>query len=392
MVEGGKVHFANQLRGLAAVAVVWHHLGYQYSNGSKFAAAYVGLAPPPSISELPWWTTMTSLLLRLGTEHQQWDFGAFGVALFFLVSGFVIPFSIQRLSRAQFFVARLIRIYSVYIPGLLLLALFSIQIAGYLGEPSSASIPLRHWIHQGTLTFDVFATPVIDSVSWTLLIELKFYLLCILCAGSIRAGAIGGFLTLPLVTLLSAYLIKSGLAQSALSGAGFPSFAWVLQQVTSQMAFVCFLLIGYLFWLTWKQKLTGYTFVLVTTCFWGTELATLHLLGVDASAITNIAISQVMALVVFGGAFYLRHHIGSFFLFDRLSDVSYPLYCTHLLAGYCVLVAGSRIGLPQGLTLIAALASCLALAYALHWLVEQPSQVLGKRAVSLLKREAVNAD
>ncbi len=42
------------------------------------------------------------------------NFGAFGVALFFLISGFVIPLSFQSYGRLDFLVARFFRIYPTY--------------------------------------------------------------------------------------------------------------------------------------------------------------------------------------------------------------------------------------------------------------------------------------
>ena len=47
----------------------------------------------------------------------QFNWGAFGVALFFLISGFVIPFSLSRQRAGAFLVGRFFRIVPLYVVG-----------------------------------------------------------------------------------------------------------------------------------------------------------------------------------------------------------------------------------------------------------------------------------
>lgn len=44
-------------------------------------------------------------------------FGQFGVAIFFIISGLVIPFSFEKCARKDFLIRRDVRIYPVYIAG-----------------------------------------------------------------------------------------------------------------------------------------------------------------------------------------------------------------------------------------------------------------------------------
>jgi peptidoglycan/LPS O-acetylase OafA/YrhL len=53
---------------------------------------------------------------------------------FFLVSGFLIAFSITRLSRSEFLFSRAVRIYAVYVTSILLLVLVSVFLAPMVGE------------------------------------------------------------------------------------------------------------------------------------------------------------------------------------------------------------------------------------------------------------------
>ena len=61
--------------------------------------------------------------------------GHFGVALFFIISGFVIPFSVASTTRAGFAVARVLRIWPTYLAGLAI-AIFCVVINSGLSGKS----------------------------------------------------------------------------------------------------------------------------------------------------------------------------------------------------------------------------------------------------------------
>ncbi|MCQ4062259.1 acyltransferase, partial [Klebsiella pneumoniae] len=60
-----------------------------------------------------------SMPVYLGWLHRlpQFNWGAFGVALFFLISGFVIPFSFVKATWLSFLVGRFFRIFPLYAVG-----------------------------------------------------------------------------------------------------------------------------------------------------------------------------------------------------------------------------------------------------------------------------------
>jgi peptidoglycan/LPS O-acetylase OafA/YrhL len=93
------------------------------------------------------------------------------------------------LEPAKFLLVRIIRIYPVYVVSMLLLALLWLT-PGYLGigtgRPDvTASMPIA----QLRLVSDFFGWPPLGLVSWTLQIELKFYIVAaLLCAGVAQRG------------------------------------------------------------------------------------------------------------------------------------------------------------------------------------------------------------
>jgi peptidoglycan/LPS O-acetylase OafA/YrhL len=85
----GKIDFANTLRGIAAVAVVIsHYFGVFWSDREADASLIKSPALPLDLYPVPEFFKWVHPIAML-------NWGAFGVALFFLISGFVIPFSLK---------------------------------------------------------------------------------------------------------------------------------------------------------------------------------------------------------------------------------------------------------------------------------------------------------
>lgn len=135
-------------RAMAAIAVVMHHAS-QASDG---------------------FTTQV---------HSSWfDWGAYGVDFFFVLSGFIIYHVHCNDARTgpaawTFLRKRLRRIYIPYLPVTLVL------IAAYLALPDIAQGD-RDWGWLTSLTLLPSASPPALSVAWTLIFELTFYLFFLL--------------------------------------------------------------------------------------------------------------------------------------------------------------------------------------------------------------------
>lgn len=167
-----KISFAHNLRGIAAFSVVLAHLAGVFWLSSPVAAqlantpAYIG-----SIPKVVKYVNYTS-------------YGHFGVALFFLISGFVIPFSLKKLGSLQFLIARFFRLWPLYAVGL------SITLSCIWYASMHYGFPFNHTVtdimKNILLVRDLFWIPSIDGIVWTLEIEVKYYLICALIAPWIR--------------------------------------------------------------------------------------------------------------------------------------------------------------------------------------------------------------
>ena len=338
-VSGGseRIVFANQLRGFAACCVLASHLIGQYWGARDFAALATCTpvqpgAPPPVFALVadPWFQP-----------------GPFGVALFFLISGLVIPFSLDRYGRTGFLLARLLRIYPTYWAATLIsLCLLRGNAAFWqLGFPYGWHTILANLLLIHQITGD----PGIDLVNWTLCIELEFYLLMAVLYGLVKRA--------PLLTILLAALALTALRRQDASD-------------------LVVMLIGTLFQLRLRRRI-GH--VALVCC--GAALAALFALQVRPAA---LCYNYGYALMLFALLFALRRLDRPRWLPDALAAISYPLYLVHFIAGFSVLKLltlgrWSGLRLSYEAALVVAVLVAVGIATLLHYAVELPSLALGRR-------------
>lgn len=149
-----RLRHIDALRAIAALLVVWLHVGDAFVRFDPrgIAAGNLLYLIPKSI-----------------------DVGRIGVVVFFLISGFVIPFSIHPDRAApigSFVIKRLFRIYPAYWLSVPLGALTGFWIWGAHFSAPDVLINL-------TLLQDVFGVQGAEGLYWTLLVEIVFYALCV---------------------------------------------------------------------------------------------------------------------------------------------------------------------------------------------------------------------
>ncbi len=354
--QGGtpRLVFANQLRGVAALSVVASHLLAVFWWARDFLAA--ATATPVQPGAPPGFATLTA--------NPWFQPGPFGVALFFLISGLVIPFSLDRHRTGSFLLARVLRIYPTYLAALLI-ELAVLHLNGWLWNR-----PFPHGgetiLGNALLIHNLFGLGSIDLVNWTLCIELKFYLLAALLAAPLRRG------TSWMPIAAAAALAGLALALRAMPPGPVPDTLRI------EIPYLVFMLIGTLFTLRLHGRLpvpallAAMTLLLVAFVYsWR--------LGPQAGQYPIVLFNYGYALVLFSGCFLLRRWIRPFWPLDRLADISFPIYLVHLVVGTSVMkLALLRFGWSPGLSLLAALAVVLGIAVLLHRLIERRSIAAGR--------------
>ncbi len=101
--------------------------------------------------------------------------GVTGVVLFFLISGYIIPFSAREpFDPGRFLVRRLFRIYPLFLAALAMVTVLGI--CGVLSEWNDlAAAGLERWLPNLLLVQELVGARPILGVSWTLIIEFVWY-------------------------------------------------------------------------------------------------------------------------------------------------------------------------------------------------------------------------
>nr|WP_316643911.1 acyltransferase [uncultured Roseateles sp.] len=144
-----RVRSLDLLRFLAAIAVVVYHYGFR-----GYAADNLTQMPPPDIFD--GWA----------------KYGYLGVELFFMISGFVILMTAAKSDLRKFTISRVVRLY----PAFWFCCTISAGLAYILAEQKYIVTPSSYFVNM-TMFAGLFNVPYVDSVYWTLLIEIRFYLL-----------------------------------------------------------------------------------------------------------------------------------------------------------------------------------------------------------------------
>jgi peptidoglycan/LPS O-acetylase OafA/YrhL len=104
-------------------------------------------------------------------------YGWLGVHLFFMISGFVICMSSWGRTATQFAVSRIVRLFPAYWAAIALTTAF-VLLYPALFEPQKLGDVLTNL----TMLQEQFGVPHVDPVYWSLVAELKFYLLFLIVA------------------------------------------------------------------------------------------------------------------------------------------------------------------------------------------------------------------
>ncbi|SNY32690.1 acyltransferase family protein [Paractinoplanes atraurantiacus] len=109
--------------------------------------------------------------------YSYFDFGKYGVLLFFLVSGYVIPMSLERHgSLRKFWIGRLFRIYPTYLFAIVTVGLF--MALGFMPlNKTMGAETITAVLGQVTMLQDFVGIGGLITPFWTLSFEMAFYLI-----------------------------------------------------------------------------------------------------------------------------------------------------------------------------------------------------------------------
>ncbi|QQM46367.1 acyltransferase family protein [Streptomyces liliifuscus] len=183
-----RLGWLDALRGIAALVVVFDHSSYTFMADFR-----------------------RELIPQFNTSR-------YGIMVFFLVSGYIIPASLERRGCVRtFWIGRIFRVYPLWatvVTALLAVNLLGIAEMRDFGQQSAAAVAVAH----ATMLQELLGTPNLLLILWTLSYEMSFYLL-VVALFTVRLHQKSAAVAVTLA-MLAAMSVTAGMAlpASALSG------------------------------------------------------------------------------------------------------------------------------------------------------------------------------
>ena len=391
-----RLRWLDALRGIAVIAVVYEHFVGYIAPGLKIEST--------------------------GVMHA----GTFGVMLFFLVSGYIVPASIERRGSVRnFWIGRLFRLYPAFL--LTIAIVITIEALGRGWVPDGyAEQPSTTLLAHATMLHEVLGADNMQHQFWTLTYEMVFYLLvtivfvcgvhrfsaeiAVLLAGAAfvlggiipaRGLAADGLAALTAVVLFLGIVMVSGRRRAIVVGGAVLLGALVLGLLGGNQRdapWEGLIILAVMFTGTALYRFhsgqigPGRAFGavgVVVLCAIGAAYlhgSMWHMLYQDRyDAPRSWVTALVLAFAVFGAGMLLRERRVPGWL-SWLGAISYSVYLLHYVFIY---LGGEELRSVVGASIpvkvavgIAYLAVTLGASWGVYRLVELPFQRLGRRVVS----------
>lgn len=316
-MAGSRLYQLDALRGIAALMVVIFHYFFFYDKiyGHDFA--------------IP----------------EKMMVGKTGVYLFFMISGFVIFWTLEKVERPlDFIFSRFSRLY----PAFWAAATFTFIFTNLVG-PDRTVVSYETYLVNLTMIHEYLGYRHVDGVYWTLTIELMFY---------------GLALTLMLMKALR-FVDWFCLAWLGLIASMYP-FGAVYGPAVDHLLFpyyAPYFIMGVAFYRLWSKQAIWFPVTLITCAM--------------AIVVTSYSAPFALAGVLYVVAFALIINGRLQWLASRpllwLGSISYCLYLVHQNFGYGLIQQAYKQGISPWLAIIASLLLSLLFAWLLHRYVEQPA-------------------
>ncbi|MBW4890089.1 acyltransferase [Mucilaginibacter sp. HMF5004] len=323
----GRFLYLDALRGIAAMIVVLHHFLFIYNNefGHQFKAPQI-------------------------FEH-----GYFGVELFFLISGFVIFYTLSKTTSIKdFLLKRAIRLYPTF--WICLIITFCLITIFPLSPSRNTNI--KEALVSLTMFNGLFKIKSVDPSYWTLLVEWFFYLVMAtsMFFFKTKQNAFYYFLWAWLLLILFYNLVHKIPFAGAVFNLRYGSFF---------ISGICF----YHIYIS-KQQVIKYWMLLLFSFIVG-------IIALSDLNYVTIALTIVYLVFLLTIHFQFKFLSGKVFIF--FGEISYALYLIHQNVGFIIMQKLEHFGIVSFWKVIITLAIVIGLATLITRKLEKPISVKLKK-------------
>ena len=325
------------LRALACLLVVYCHM--------------IGFRAPPDWFLKPYLDRFVTEPLAI-----MWQFGYLGVAIFYIISGFIITHVAQRETRTEFVTRRIFRVY----PPFVVACLLALALAHAFDRPAALLSPTA-FLRELSLFGSRFT---LVGPSYTLTIELFFYAVAMMVLPHVTSRPV----------LSTAFIaVLPGVIHSMTWGAVSATDHPTLDRLLRYQAFVSIFPFGMAIYHAWTRRISiavAGSLIFLAWCVF------VYTTGTSPNS-RSFQLNTLYALIVFLALLWLNPRFSKNGVVAAVAAVSYSLYLLHDPIGSIIMDR-----LVPGLGFTWAILICLSVvgvaSIVSYLMIEKPSQRAGK--------------
>ena len=358
-----KIWFAQMMRGIAALMVVYSHLfvcRVWWIGQYEIHDPFLGDIHPENYFEKFYDFLAQQLFINLG---------AVGVGVFYIISGFVISFSISKRERLKFLLNRIARIFPVVIAALIVD--YAVLSAYHVIWTDSNNLPsLRDYLVNAFLLLrPILGLPFVNGVLWTLEIEFVFYLIIVLLGRKIVS------LRVLLVFYLGLFVLWW--LDNRFCSPDMPVTVFVRNSIPHIYTMFC----GVFFFNLYNGTLKGKFFggggcvaIMVPL------MLSLYLNYRNFPNNPELYLSySLIPMALFTLAYVCREKLKRSEVLNFFANISFSLYLAHQMVGYAIVGFLVHLGFDIYICILVAFALVLCYSYILNKFVERKAQLISKK-------------
>jgi peptidoglycan/LPS O-acetylase OafA/YrhL len=367
------VWWAHVARAGAALVVLFARFMVEFREQKSLVTLFTFASPIPA-ADLP--ATFAYHAYQWPKEHLYIDAGSAAVGMFFMLSGFVIPFALERRTLSAFGLRRVLRVY----PTLWAATALSILFIWLTTRGNPFPLDRAQVVTSGTLVAQYGGHNWIDPSYWTIPIEELFYLSAALLAASRLLRRPAALVTV--AALLTAISLWAGRILPA-PGHVPDTLFWTRFWIGRNVGFMIFIYCGVSLHMLYRGFWSRRTFAVVAASIIGLFFIVTHhgpfqrpyIPGDQGTTYFN---SFVLGFAIFLIFYLIGNRIPRSAPVQILGNISYEVYLTATVIGWTTLAwLTNQIGYFWALPLAAM--TVLVVAYGLYRLVEKPTYDLAQR-------------
>jgi peptidoglycan/LPS O-acetylase OafA/YrhL len=362
-----RIEILDSFRFLAIISVIFYHYTYRWT----IPASYKNLYP-------------------YGTYYGNiFEYGRMGVQFFFIISGFVISYTLENTSGlSTFFKNRFIRLF----PPILLWSVITYSV--FIIFDTNLILPDSHFLKNflPSLTFikpEIWSLILNHSFSWlngsywSLWVEVQFYIIASLLFFMNREKFFRNLLLVTIIISLANYLVNHFSQKN--SNTHFFLLASQVNELFNISYYICYFSLGAIFHYLYKRS------AIRLTAFTSLCMAVIFLYQFYACVTFQARILYIIMIALFVLMIYKRQYL--FFLenplFRRIGVISYSVYLAHENIGILLINKfGGYLGKWSPISLFIVLILIILLAELSYRFIEQKTARILKRLLFKPKKTA----